>query len=101
MASVQILKLLALLILIVPFSGCYYILKRRKDLYPLLPGAALLVFSYITSYISSIAIVGETNFFTHLFLMLSGIFWLLGMVYVYFTDISKQESILIKKEIRK
>ena len=101
MASIQILELLALIILIIPFSGCYYILKRRKDLYPLLPGAVFLVLSFMTSFISTVIMVDEINFLTYLFLMLSGIIWLLGMLYTYFKEFSKQEIKLNKKEIRR
>ena len=101
MASSQVINLLAIIIILLPFTGSYYILKRRKDLYPLLPGATFLVFSMLLSSLKWFVITEGFNFLSHLFLMISGILWLLGMIYVYFKKETKQSIKIDQKEMRR
>jgi hypothetical protein len=35
MPELEILELIAMFLILIPFSFAYYILKRRKDMYPL------------------------------------------------------------------
>jgi predicted tellurium resistance membrane protein TerC len=84
MPELEILELIAMFLIIIPFSFAYFILKRRKDMYPLLPGATFLVLSFICTNLEALAAPDTFNFLEHFFIMLCGISFLLGIIYMHF-----------------
>ena len=96
MTSFQTLEILALLILMAPFSLAYYMLKRNKTVIPVLPGALFLLFSYLCTNLEAV-VVPEFNFLPHFFLMLSGIFFLLGIIYMFYKTESQKKIKISEK----
>ena len=66
-------------LILIPFSFAYFIVKRRKDMISLLPGAAFMVLSFICTNLEALAAPDIFNFLEHFFIMLCGISFLLGM----------------------
>ena len=99
MPSFELLEFLALVLVLCPFAFSYYILKRRKDMFPLLPGATFLVLSFLCTNLEAFAAPEEFNFLEHLFIMLMGISFLIGISYMYFKKSSKK-AIEIKEKKR-
>ena len=83
MPEFELLEFLALILILIPFSFAYYILKRRKDMIPLLPGATCLVLSFACTNLEAFAAPEMFNFFEHFFIMLAGITFLVAMLYMY------------------
>ncbi|TFG13029.1 MAG: hypothetical protein EU535_05560 [Promethearchaeota archaeon] len=96
MPEFEILEFIALLIIICPFSFAYYIIKRRKDMFPLLPGATFLVLSFLCTNLEAFAAPDAFNFMEHLFIMLAGISFLVAMIFMHYIKISKKPVILSK-----
>ena len=96
MPEFEILEFIAMLIVICPFSFAYYILKRRKDMIPLLPGTTFLVLSYVCTNLEAFAAPDVFNFLEHFFIMLTGISFLLAMIFMYYIKMSNKPTILSK-----
>lgn len=97
MPSFELLEFLALILVLFPFAFAYFILKRRKDMIPLLPGATFLVLSFLCTNLEAFFAPEELNFLEHFFIMLMGISFLLGMIYRYFIKGSKKPIELKEK----
>ena len=97
MTLIQNLEFLALIILLAPFSLAYYLLKRNKTIFPILPGAIFLLFSYLSTNLENVVAPEEFNFLTHFFLMLSGIFFLLGIIYMFYKTESQKKIKISEK----
>ena len=100
MPSFELLEFLSLLLILIPFSFAYYLLKRRRDMIPLLPGAAFLVLSFLCTIVEAFAAPDEFNFFEHFFIMLAGISFILGMGYRYYKKLSIQQVPEVKHKNR-
>ena len=98
MPEFELLEFVALVLILIPFSFVYYIMKRRKDMIPLLPGAACLVLSFACTNLEAFAAPEMFNFFEHFFIMLAGITFLVAMVYMYVLKDSK--ALKFKSEIK-
>jgi len=88
MPSFELLEFLSLLLIVIPLFFAYYLLKRRKDMLPLIPGAIFLMLSFLCTNLEAFASPDEYNFMEHFFIMLAGVSFLLGMGYRYFTKLS-------------
>ena len=99
MTPFYIVKLVALIILMLPFVAAYYVLKRKRELIAVLPAALFLFLSFLFSTLESV-VTAEIYNLTNVFYMLTGIFFLLGMSYIYYKKESKQKINTINKEIR-
>ncbi|TFG03298.1 MAG: hypothetical protein EU539_12400 [Promethearchaeota archaeon] len=98
MPEFEIIEFIALLLILVPFSLAYYILKRRKDMIPLLPGATFLVLSFLCTNLEAFAAPDAFNFMEHLFIMLAGISFVLGMFFMHY--IKKSDESIIKSKTK-
>lgn len=96
MPEFEILEFIAMLIIICPFSFAYFILKKRKDMIPLLPGATFIVLSYVCTNLEAFAAPDAFNFLEHFFIMLSGISFFLAMIVMHYNKMFKKSMILSK-----
>jgi len=96
MPEFEILEFIALLIIICPFSFAYYIIKRRKDMLPLLPGASFLVLSFLCTNLEAFAAADTFNFLEHFFIMLAGISFLIAMILMHFLKKSNKTVVFSK-----
>jgi hypothetical protein len=96
MPEFEILEFIAFLIVVCPFSFAYYILKRRKDMIPLFPGATFLVLSFACTNLEAFAAPDAFNFLEHFFIMLAGVSFLLAMIIMHFNKMFKKPMILSK-----
>jgi hypothetical protein len=96
MPEFEILEFIALIIILCPFSFAYYIVKRRKDMLPLLPGATFLVLSFLCTNLEALAAPDTFNFLEHFFIMLSGISFLLAMIFMHFLKMFKKSELISK-----
>ena len=96
MPEFELLEFLALILILIPFSFAYYILKRRKDMIPLLPGATCLVLSFACTNLEAFAAPEMFNFFEHFFIMLAGITFLVAMLYTHVLKGSKTPELKSK-----
>ncbi|MBA7658507.1 hypothetical protein ES703_66463 [subsurface metagenome] len=98
MPDLEVLEIVALLVLLIPFSFEYYIIKRRRDMLPLLPGATFLVLSYLCTNLEAVFAPEIFDFMEHFFIMLAGISFFIGMVYRYFYKTSNKQQLFSKEK---
>ena len=93
MPEFELLEFVSLILILIPFSFSYYILKRRKDMIPLLPGATCIVLSFACTNLEAFAAPEIFNFFEHFFIMLGGITFLVAMIYMHILKGSKMPKL--------
>ncbi len=83
MPTFEILEFIALIIILIPLSFTYYILKKRRDLFPLLPGACFLILSYIFTNLEAVAVPEFFNFMEHFSTLIGGVLFFLGVIAIF------------------
>lgn len=96
MPEFEILEFLAMIIVLIPLTFSIFIIKRRKDMIPLFPGVAFIFLSFICTNLEAFVAPDAFNFLEHLFIMLGGISFLLGMIFIYYNTSSNKSSIISK-----
>ncbi|MHA1726995.1 MAG: hypothetical protein ACTSXH_19500 [Promethearchaeota archaeon] len=90
MPEFEIIEFIALIFILVPIIFGRYILKKRKDLFPLLPGAIFIVISFTFTNLEAFFYPDLFNFIEHLSILLSAVSFFMGLIYRHFHE-SKEE----------
>ncbi len=78
------LEFFALIFILIPIIFFRYILKKRRDIFPLLPGAIFIVMSFIFTNLEAFFAPNLFDFFEHLTILLSALSFFIGMIYRHF-----------------
>ncbi len=96
MPEFELLEFIPLLLCIIDFAFAPIVIKKRKEMLLVVPGASFLALSFLFTNIEAFVAPDLFNFLEHFFIMLAGISFLGAMIFMHYIKMSKKLTVQSK-----